>query len=149
MNCQVAVYHHSAWWMCLAEEIVLCLNMCVLSHFSPVRLRATLWTVALQAPLSMGFSRKEYWSGLPGPFPGDLPDPGIKPCSLTSPTLAGRFFTTRSTWEAPLCLTIWYQSKCCWGALCYIGHVNISFLTSKMSQFLKHIRLLGFWRRGY
>ena len=50
----------------------------------------TPWTVALQAPLSMGFSRPEYWSGLPCPPPGDLPDPGIKP---GSPVLAGRFFT--------------------------------------------------------
>ena len=49
----------------------------------------TPWTVARQAPLSMGFSRQEYWSGLPFPSPGDLPDPGIKP---TSPALAGGFF---------------------------------------------------------
>ena len=48
---------------------------------SRVRLFATLWTVAHQAPLSMGFSRQEYWSGLPFPSPGDLPDPGIKPRS--------------------------------------------------------------------
>ena len=74
------------------------------SHFSHVRLCATLWIVALQAPLSMGFSRKEYWSGLTCPFPEDLPDPGIKPSSLTSPALAGGFFTTSSTWEAPLCV---------------------------------------------
>ena len=46
---------------------------------SPIRLFATLWTVAHQAPPSMGFSRQEYWSGLPFPSPGDLPDPGIKP----------------------------------------------------------------------
>ena len=59
----------------------------------------TLWTVALQAPLSMGFPRQEYWSGLPCPSPGDLPDPGIEPMSLVSPTLAGRFFTTSTTWE--------------------------------------------------
>ena len=45
----------------------------------------TLWTVACQAPLTMGFSRQEYWSGLPCPLPGDLPDPGIKPASLMSP----------------------------------------------------------------
>ena len=45
-------------------------------------------------PLSVGFSRQEYWSGLPFPPPGDLPDTGIEPASLTSPTLAGRFFTT-------------------------------------------------------
>ena len=52
---------------------------------------ATPWTVAHQAPLSMGFSRQEYWSGLPFPSPGDLPDTGIKP---VSPALVCRFFTT-------------------------------------------------------
>ena len=61
---------------------------------------ATLWTVAHQAPLSMGFSRQEYWSGLPCPPPGDLPHPGIEPASLMSPALADRFFTTSATWEA-------------------------------------------------
>ena len=61
---------------------------------------ATLWTVAYQAPLSMEFSRQEYWSGLPCPPPEDLPNPGIKPMSLISPTLAGRFFTASATWEA-------------------------------------------------
>ena len=72
----------------------------VLSRFSRVRLFATVWTVARQAPLSMGFSRQEYWSGLPFASPGDLPDPGIKPASLMSPTLAGGFFTISTTWEA-------------------------------------------------
>ena len=57
----------------------------------PVRLFATPWTVAHWAPLSMQFSRQEHWSGLPFPFPGDLPDPRIEP---ESPALAGRFFTT-------------------------------------------------------
>ena len=52
------------------------------------------------APLSMGFSRQEYYSGLPGPPPGDLPNPGIQPASLMSPALADVFFTTSSTWEA-------------------------------------------------
>ena len=47
------------------------------------------WAVDFQAPLSMGLSRQEYWSGLPFPTPGDLPDPGIEPASLTSPSLAG------------------------------------------------------------
>ena len=65
----------------------------VLIHFSCVRLFATLRTVARQASLSMGFSRHEYWSGLPFPYPGDLPDPGIEPMSLSSPAVAGRFFT--------------------------------------------------------
>ena len=52
---------------------------------------ATPWTVVCQAPLSMGFSRQEYWSGLPFPFAGDLPDPGIEPAYFT---LAGRLFST-------------------------------------------------------
>ena len=56
----------------------------MLSCSSHVRIFATLWTVARQAPLSMGFSRQEYWSGLPCPPPGGLPDPGIEPVSLTS-----------------------------------------------------------------
>ena len=56
--------------------------MCVLSHFSCVRLSAILWTVACQAPLSTGFTRQEYWSGLPHPPPRDLPDPGLNPCFL-------------------------------------------------------------------
>ena len=60
----------------------------------------TLWTVAQQAPLSMGFSRQEYWSGLPCPPPGDLSNGGIEPASLTSPALAVRFFTASVTWEA-------------------------------------------------
>ena len=64
---------------------------------SCVRLSATPWTVACQAPLFMGFSRQEYCSGWPFPPPGDLPDPGIKPVSLASPALAGRFFTTSAT----------------------------------------------------
>ena len=62
----------------------------------------TLWTVAPQAPLSRGFSRQEYRSGVPFPPPGDLPYPGIEPASLMSPALAGRFFTTSITWEAPM-----------------------------------------------
>ena len=73
---------------------------CVLSHFSHVQLFVTLQTVARQAALSMGFSRKEYWSGLPCPPPGDLPEPGIEPLSLMSPALTGGFFTTGTTWEA-------------------------------------------------
>ena len=59
-----------------------------------------LQTLARQAPLSVGFSRQECWSGLPCPSPGDLPDPGIKPASLMSPALASRFFTTSATCKA-------------------------------------------------
>ena len=74
---------------------------CTLSPFSRVQLFVTLRTAALQVPLSMGFSRQEYWSGLPCPPPENLPDPGMEPTSLQSPALAGRFFTTSATWEAP------------------------------------------------
>ena len=63
---------------------------------------ATLWTIAHQAPLSMGFSRQEYWNALPFPPPGDLPDLGIEPMSPVSLALAGEFFTTRATWEASI-----------------------------------------------
>ena len=72
----------------------------MLSHFSHVQLFVTTWTVAYQAPLSKGFSRQEYWSVFPSPSPEDLPNPGIKLPSLVSPALAGRFFTTSTTWEA-------------------------------------------------
>ena len=60
----------------------------------------TPWTVASQAPLSMEFSRQEYWSTLPFPTPGDLPSPGIAPRSTASLELVGRFFTASATWEA-------------------------------------------------
>ena len=67
-------------------------RVCMISHFSRVQLFVTPWTVARQAPLSVGFSRQEYWSGLPCPPLGDLPTPGIKLASPTYPALAGRFF---------------------------------------------------------
>ena len=62
---------------------------------------ATLWTVACQAPLSMGSFKCNYWSGLPCPPPGDLPDPGTELASLISPVLAGGFYTISATWELP------------------------------------------------
>ena len=64
---------------------------CVLSHFSHIRLFATLCMAARHAPLSMRFSRQEYWSGLPSPPPRDRPNPGTEP---ESPALVGRLFTT-------------------------------------------------------
>ena len=76
------------------------MHACVLSRFSRVQHFVTLWTVACQASLFMGFSRQEYWSGLPCPSPGDLPNPGIEPKFLMSPALAGGFFNTSTTWEA-------------------------------------------------
>ena len=73
------------------------------------------WTVAHQTPLSLGFSRQEYWSGLPFPLPGDLPNPGIKPVFLESPASAGRFFATRAIWKA---------------LIDYISHYNIEILSA-------------------
>ena len=74
----------------------------LLTCFSRVWLFATLRTVACQAPLSTGtLQARIYWSGLPFPPSEDLPDPGTEPSSLLSPALAGGFFTTTSTWEAP------------------------------------------------
>ena len=70
-----------------------------MKSLSHVRLLATSWTAAYQAPPSMGFSRQEHWSRVPLPSPGDLHDPGIKPASLMSPALTARFFTTNATWE--------------------------------------------------
>ena len=74
-------------------------RVCVLHHFGRVQLYVTLWAVAHQAPLSMGFSGQEYWSGSPRPPPGHLPGPGVNPVSLSSrsPASAGRFFTTSAT----------------------------------------------------
>ena len=84
----------------LSHYMILFIGVCVLSCFSHIQLLATPWTAACQTSLSMEFSRQEYWSGLPCLPPVDLPHPGIKPTSLKSPALAGRFFTTSDTWEA-------------------------------------------------
>ena len=94
----------------LRERLNRWLCVHVLSHFSLsnaksfqfVQLYVILWTVAHQVPLSMGFSRQEYWNGLPCPSPGNHPDPGIKPMSHISPALIGRSFTIGGTWEAPV-----------------------------------------------
>ena len=73
----------------------------MLSPFSCVRLCVTLWTVACQAPLSLGILQARMLEGLPCPPPGELPDPEIKPVFLIPPALADGFFTTSATWEAP------------------------------------------------
>ena len=76
----------------------------MLYHFIHIRFFCNPWTVAHQDPLSMGFPRQEYWSGLPFPTPGDLPNPGIEPTSLASSALAGGFFTTEPPGKPPECL---------------------------------------------
>ena len=81
------------------ENGLLCIFQAIgnILYFSLIQVFATPWAVALQAPLSVGFSRQEYWSGLTFPSPGDLPHPGIEPMSLVSPALVGEFFTTGAT----------------------------------------------------
>ena len=74
----------------------------------------TPWTVACRAPLSMEFSRQEYWSGLPFHSAGVLPDPGTELVSPLSPALAGGFFTTRATWEVPCS---WPSAGKCWNVM--------------------------------
>ena len=76
------VYKKKKEWNSLGFYTLPIKGVCMLSHFSPVLFFATPWTVALQAPLSMGFPRQEYWSGLPCPLPEDLPDPGSNLCLL-------------------------------------------------------------------
>ena len=82
--------------VCLCLCLCLCLSVCtcLFSNHSVMSNSVTRWTVALQAPLSTGFSRQEYWSELLFPLSGNLPNPGIKPMFPASPVLAGGFFTT-------------------------------------------------------
>ena len=72
----------------------------MLSRFSHVQLFVILWAIACQVPWPTGFSKQEYWHGLPCFLPGDLPGPRIKPVSCASPALAEEFFTTSATWAA-------------------------------------------------
>ena len=92
------------WWH-------LCLCMWALS--CSVQLFVTPWTITRQAPLSMEFSRQEYWSALPFPTPRDLPNSGIKPLSPGTPALAGRFFTTEPPGKS--------------SPVCYVNFLDISW----------------------
>ena len=87
--------------------------LCGLSRHSRVRLFATPGTIAHQAPLPVGSSRQAYWSGLPCPSAGELPDPGIEPASPGSPALAGGFFTTSASWKPSVPFShVLNNSKC-------------------------------------
>ena len=97
------------------------------SRFTHVQFFVTLWTVALQAPLSMGLSQKEYWNGLPFPT-GDLPSPGIELVFLMSPVLADKFLTYSATWE--VCNTDY--------PVVNILHNCGIFIKTKKSALLKH-----------
>ena len=97
----------------------------LLSHFSCVQLSATLRAIAHQAPLSMGFSRQEHWSGQPRPPPGDLPNSGIEPAYLMSLALTGMSLCHRTTWEA-----LWRSQDPALSQLCCFLIVPLRFLHS-------------------
>ena len=78
-----------SYFVSTSFNVIFPLVLLLLNHFSHIQLLATPWTIACQAPLSIGFSRQEYWSGLTCPPPGDLPNSRIEPASLMSPALAG------------------------------------------------------------
>ena len=116
------------------------LPVSILCVLSPVQLFVAPWTVAHQAPLLMEFSRQEYWSGVPLPPLGDLPDAGIEPAPLASPSLAGGFFTASAPLPGRGCpLTREgkppYQGGCC------CSSVTKSCLTLCDSMELQHTRL--------
>ena len=92
------------WFKILTEQVS---HVCVLSLFQSCLLFATLWAVAWKTPLTVGFSRQEYWNGLPCSSPRDLPNPGIEPVSLATPALAGGFFATSANWEAYIYIYIY------------------------------------------
>ena len=118
--------------------------VCMLSCVSHVQLFLILWTVAHQAPLSMGFSRQEYWSGLPCPPPGDLLNPEIKPTSLESPALAGRFFTISTTCKA-LIITGFFKLVSSLSSTSFYSksptYINLQVETTNDGNVYSHIKL--------
>ena len=99
-NCVIRCGHEcerTSGYVCVCVCVCLCTCSIMSNYF------ATLWTVTCQAPLSMGFPKQAYWSGLPFPLPGDLPHPGIKPTSLASSALAGRLFTAELPGKPTTC----------------------------------------------
>ena len=88
------------WYSTFRIAVINLVCVCMLSRFRHVRLFVIPGTIARQAPLPMGLYQQEYWSGWPCPPLGHLPNPWIKPTSLMFPALAGRFFTTSTTWQA-------------------------------------------------
>ena len=101
--------------VCVCVGVCVWGGVCVCSVIQSCQLFATPWIVALQAPLSMEFSRQDYWSGLPSPPPGDLPSPGTEPVSPAVPVLLGRFSTTEppgkpwNSWVGVAVTTLWLK----------------------------------------
>ena len=127
------VFHYNLFKYFLRCFLFFC--VCV-ELLSCVQLFVDSWTVAHQAPLSMEFSRQEYWSGLPFLNPVDLPDPGIEPVSFSSPALAGGFFTASSAWMMVLLML----SRRLWGCLHFL---SFFFLYTASSQLFPPLCLLA------
>ena len=106
---------------------------------------ATPWTVAHQAPLSMGFSRQKYWSGLPCPPPGDLPDLGIEHRVLMSPVLAGGSFTISITWEAHSEYLQFPQNCCLLSCSSTLTSVSSRHVDTKLQSMLPYPLLSYLW----
>ena len=120
-----------------AKSLQQCLTLC-----KPI-------TVAHQAPLSMGFSRQEYWSGFQCSPPGNLPNSGIKPTSLMSPTLAGRFFTTSASWEVSIHDYELFMSIFPFACVFNVFQQCIIILSIQVFHFLGQIYSLAFYSFCY
>ena len=126
---------HSDYFLLLCFQVLFFCDTGVCAQLlSHVQFFATLWTVARQAPLSMGFPRQEYWSGLPFPPPGDLPDPGIKPASPASPALADKSITAESPRKASVVFTL-SLFPC---SVFFISHIVVSFSLVKWLRWQPH-----------
>ena len=118
-------------------------HACVLSHFSHVWPFATLWTIACQVSLSMGFSRQEYWNCFLCPPPGDLPDPGIWSATLTSPATAGQYFTTSTnSWERHIFMNCIIRMQ--WFPVCFV--LWSSFTSDKIRNNTE-VHSQSFWKK--
>ena len=118
----------------------------MLSRFSRVWPFETPWTIAHQVPLSVRFSRQDFWSGFPCPPPGELPDPGLKPMSLMSPAMACGFFTTSTAWEAPF--LIWLLISVFSSSLILPGTTFLFFHGFCTWQKIKVLNLGGKSKKG-
>ena len=109
------MYQSSSWWGVRSLHF-LCdfRKVCACVHGAAVQPFVTPWTVACQAPLSMEFSKQEYWSGLPLPSPGDFLDPGIELKSPAFPALAGKFFSTEPPGKPMSVITFILIVNCWW-----------------------------------
>ena len=136
--------------MCwVSYKLVLCLcrlcSVCVLSH---VRLLATPWSLAYQAPLSLWSSRQEHWSGLPRPPPGDLPHPGIEPTAPVSPVLARRILYHWAPWQAQTLLVLWGKWIFSLYNTCGLAEPVGSYLQRPTGETFTVTALCGRWWKG-